>query len=245
MRPLLAVTALWTVFPVAEAQIVARGGSALPPHMNTFYDVEDPRGYEALTFAPFFITEPLWCGRDAAVWFNRVDDLQRPFLSFLNVRFALQRAEEDVPPGWRVHRMRRNGAALPGVSPAEGEHAMSDDRSERGEREPGPEDRVDHEAEGEHVGRHVADDGDPVGRAAPAVGGNMREIDRIDRLLAEEIEPGCDDARLLVGTPQHGERERELGDDERLVQLSRFGQWRADVEYGHGECQHHGRRRRQ
>lgn len=28
MRPLLAVTALWTVFPVAEAQIVARGGSA-------------------------------------------------------------------------------------------------------------------------------------------------------------------------------------------------------------------------
>lgn len=82
-------------------RLVGRG-PALPPHMNTFYGLEDPRGYEALTFKPFFYSEPLWCGRDARVWFNRVDDLRRPFLSFLNVRFVLQRADENVPPGWRA-----------------------------------------------------------------------------------------------------------------------------------------------
>ncbi|HYC93413.1 MAG TPA: YfhO family protein [Thermoanaerobaculia bacterium] len=91
-------------------RLVGRG-SALPPHMNTFYGVEDPRGYEALTLAPFFATEPLWCGREARVWFNRVEDLTRPFLSFLNVRFVLQRDEESVPPGWR-RVLSRDGLTL-------------------------------------------------------------------------------------------------------------------------------------
>ena len=91
-------------------RLVGRG-AALPPHMNTFYGVEDPRGYEALTFAPYFASEPLWCGREARVWFNRVEDLTRPFLSFLNVRYVLQRADESVPPGWRsVHS--RDGLVL-------------------------------------------------------------------------------------------------------------------------------------
>lgn len=77
-------------------------GAALPPAMNVYYGLEDPRGYEALTLHDFFVTEPLWCGRDARVWFNRVDDLRRPFLSFLNVRYVLQRQDEAVPPGWKV-----------------------------------------------------------------------------------------------------------------------------------------------
>ncbi len=81
-------------------RIIGRG-SALPPATNVYYGLEDPRGYEALTFHRLFVTEPLWCGRDARVWFNRVDDLTRPFLSFLNVRFALQRDDEDVPAGWK------------------------------------------------------------------------------------------------------------------------------------------------
>ncbi|HVG23911.1 MAG TPA: YfhO family protein, partial [Thermoanaerobaculia bacterium] len=100
--------------PMAEARepfrVVGRG-AALPPATNIHYRLEDPRGYEALTFLPLFVTEPLWCGRGNDVWFNRVDDLTRPFLSFLNVRFALQRDGEDVPPGW--HRVAsRDGLSL-------------------------------------------------------------------------------------------------------------------------------------
>lgn len=91
-------------------RVVGRG-PALPPAMNIFYGLEDPRGYEALTLNSLFITEPLWCGRDATVYFNRVDDLTRPFLSFLNVRYVLQRAGENVPAGWR--RIREgDGLAL-------------------------------------------------------------------------------------------------------------------------------------
>jgi uncharacterized membrane protein len=94
----------------APFRVLGRG-PALPPAMNVYYGLEDPRGYEALTFHSLFVTEPLWCGREARVWFNRVEDLTRPFLSFLNVRFVLQRAEEDVPSGW--HRVAtRDGLTL-------------------------------------------------------------------------------------------------------------------------------------
>jgi hypothetical protein len=41
------------------------------------------------------------------VWFNRVDDLTRPFLSFLNVRFAITWDRDPPPVGWReVARQR-------------------------------------------------------------------------------------------------------------------------------------------
>ncbi|HEX8410666.1 MAG TPA: YfhO family protein [Thermoanaerobaculia bacterium] len=89
---------------VKEPFRVAGRGTVLPPAANTFYGVEDPRGYEALTFAPFMYTEPLWCRRET-VWFNRIDDLSRPFLSFLNVRFIIQDAASDVPTGWRALRV--------------------------------------------------------------------------------------------------------------------------------------------
>jgi len=86
---------------VKEPFRVSGRGTVLPPAANTFYGVEDPRGYEALTFAAFMYTEPLWCRRET-VWFNRIDDLSRPFLSFLNVRFIVQNAASDVPAGWRA-----------------------------------------------------------------------------------------------------------------------------------------------
>jgi hypothetical protein len=38
------------------------------------------------------------------VWFNRIDDLTRPFLSFLNVRFAIATAGQKAPSGWREYR---------------------------------------------------------------------------------------------------------------------------------------------
>jgi Bacterial membrane protein YfhO len=65
----------------------------------TMYGLEDARGYQAMTNKRLFETYPLWSTYQRA-WFNRVDDLSRPFLSFLNVRYAVGRG--DPPEGWRV-----------------------------------------------------------------------------------------------------------------------------------------------
>lgn len=81
-------------------RLVGRGVT-LPPEINIFYGLEDPRGYEALTLEQFARTYRLW-SRPHGIWFNRVDDLTRPILSLMNVRFAVQRASLPVPPGWRV-----------------------------------------------------------------------------------------------------------------------------------------------
>jgi len=70
------------------------------PGTNAMYDLEDIRGYEAMTFAPFVATYPLWCVPQP-VWFNRVTDLTKPFLNFLNVRYAVVWGKYPTPPGWR------------------------------------------------------------------------------------------------------------------------------------------------
>ena len=75
-------------------------GYALVPNQSALYELEDPRGYQAMTNARYLTTYPLWCVPQP-VWFNRVDDATRPFLSFLNVRFAIAGREERVPAGWR------------------------------------------------------------------------------------------------------------------------------------------------
>jgi Bacterial membrane protein YfhO len=84
--------------------------TAFPPATNTFYGVEDPRGYEALTLDQFHATWRLWC-RLHGIWFNRVDDLNAPFLSLMNVRFAIQSDALPVPEHWRVIG-RQKGALL-------------------------------------------------------------------------------------------------------------------------------------
>jgi hypothetical protein len=71
------------------------------PNASTFYELEDVRGYEAMTLKRFFDTYPLWC-QHQAVWFNRVDDATRPFLSFLNVRWVLAARGGKIPPGWKL-----------------------------------------------------------------------------------------------------------------------------------------------
>lgn len=65
----------------------------------TMYGLEDVRGYQAMTNRRLYETYPLWSTYQRA-WFNRVDDLSRPFLSFLNVRYAIGRG--DPPAGWQV-----------------------------------------------------------------------------------------------------------------------------------------------
>ncbi len=88
------------------------------PNASVLYDLEDVRGYEALTLQAFKETYPLWSEPQAG-WFNRVDDPTRPFLSFLNVRWVLAPPAAPVPAGWPVVlesdglRLMENPRALP------------------------------------------------------------------------------------------------------------------------------------
>jgi hypothetical protein len=88
------------------------------PDMSAMYELQDVRGYEALTLAAFVETYPLWC-EPQPVWFNRVDDVTRPFLSFLNVRYVLTGSDGPGPAGWkpvvsgREGRIFENPAVLP------------------------------------------------------------------------------------------------------------------------------------
>ncbi len=71
------------------------------PNISALYELEDVRGYEAMTFQPLTETFPLWCVPQP-IWFNRVDDPERPFLSFLNVRWILVPSEWKAPPDWKT-----------------------------------------------------------------------------------------------------------------------------------------------
>ncbi len=84
--------------------------TAFPPATNVFYDVEDPRGYDALTLDEFQRTWKLW-SRKYGIWYNRVDDVTAPFVSMLNVRFAVQSESAAVPAGWHSVKVDR-GARL-------------------------------------------------------------------------------------------------------------------------------------
>jgi hypothetical protein len=70
------------------------------PNMSAVYGFEDVRAYEAMTFAPLRSTYDLWCVVQP-IWFNRVDNLTRPFLSMMNVRYAFAPAAAAVPEGWK------------------------------------------------------------------------------------------------------------------------------------------------
>jgi hypothetical protein len=81
----------------APGRLVA-AGDTFRPNAAALYGLEDVRGYESIVLARLADTFPLWSARQAAS-FNRVDDLSRPFLSFLNVRYALASPEAPGPPG--------------------------------------------------------------------------------------------------------------------------------------------------
>jgi hypothetical protein len=81
------------------------------PNVSALYELEDVRGYEAMTFRPFFEIYPLWCVHQS-IWFNRVDDPTRPFLSFLNVRWVYAPPHFRPPSGWPVLYRGPEGALL-------------------------------------------------------------------------------------------------------------------------------------
>jgi hypothetical protein len=74
-------------------------GNALLPGTSTLYELEDVRGYQAMTFLRYRGTYAIWSIHQP-VWYNRVDDLTKPFLSFLNVRYAITWDRDPPPPGW-------------------------------------------------------------------------------------------------------------------------------------------------
>ncbi len=91
---------------------------AFIPNAAGVLALEDVRGYEAMTLQTLFDTFPLWCVHQP-VWYNRVDDPTRPFLSFLNVRWVLQPLDQAPPPSWPVIaegenlRLLENPSVLP------------------------------------------------------------------------------------------------------------------------------------
>jgi hypothetical protein len=104
--------------PRSAPERIVAVGHVLIPNVSSLYELEDVRAYEPTTLGAFRETYPLWCV-DQPVWYNRVDDLTRPFLSFLNVRHAITPLSSEVPSGWRVVRegsgvrVLENPAALP------------------------------------------------------------------------------------------------------------------------------------
>ncbi len=96
---------------------IAAGGFGLLPNVASLYELEDVRGYEAMTFSRYFDTYRVWCLHQP-VWFNRITDLTKPFLSFLNVRYAIQSRLFPVPAGWKL-LLRDRGAVL-----LENEHVL-------------------------------------------------------------------------------------------------------------------------
>ncbi|MGE5414305.1 MAG: YfhO family protein, partial [Syntrophomonadaceae bacterium] len=97
--------------PRGEPVRVVGLGDRFVPNVSALYEVEDARGYESLTLRPFVATYPRWCVPQGA-WFNRVDDLERPFLSFLNVGYALVPPAFPPPPGWTLAARDPGGDVL-------------------------------------------------------------------------------------------------------------------------------------
>jgi len=72
----------------------------LIPDTAAIYQLEDPRGYEAMTFARLADTYPVW-SIPQPVSFNAIGDLQPPFLSFLNIKYAIVPMPVKLTEGWR------------------------------------------------------------------------------------------------------------------------------------------------
>ncbi len=97
--------------PAGEPYRVVARAENLRPNAAALSGLEDVRGYESLVLRRFEETYPLWARRQFASH-SRVDDLTRPFLSFLNARYAIGGPDEAVPPGWTVVARTREGSTF-------------------------------------------------------------------------------------------------------------------------------------
>jgi len=93
----------------APVRMVALG-EMFVPNVSALYELEDVRGYESMTLLAYVETFPLWATQ--GFWSNRVDRLDRPFLSFLNVGYAIVPLGYPPPPGWTLRSRDRNADLL-------------------------------------------------------------------------------------------------------------------------------------
>jgi len=84
---------------------------AFLPDAAALYGLEDVRGYEAMTFARLYETYPLWCQPQGAS-FNNVPDKSRPFLSMLNVKYAIGSLDAQPDEQWKLALQDRNSRLL-------------------------------------------------------------------------------------------------------------------------------------
>ncbi len=75
-------------------------GIAMAPAQSALFELEDVRGPQPLRHRRWAATFPLWCVPQG-IWFCRVDQLRAPFLSAMNVRYAIAEPEAEKPRGWR------------------------------------------------------------------------------------------------------------------------------------------------
>lgn len=85
--------------------------TAVLPNVFTLWELEDVRGHQAMTLARETWTNPLWCTVPDHLVYTYVDDATRPFLSFLNVRFAVAPRGRPAPDGWSLFT-RDRGVAI-------------------------------------------------------------------------------------------------------------------------------------
>ncbi|MEA2559957.1 MAG: hypothetical protein QOH06_1461 [Acidobacteriota bacterium] len=85
-------------------------GEMFVPNVSALYELEDVRGYESMTLLSLVQTFPLWVS--PGYWFNRVDNLRKPFLSFLNVGYAIVPLGYHPPPGWKLRSRDKNADLL-------------------------------------------------------------------------------------------------------------------------------------
>jgi len=64
-------------------------GLQLIPNQAAFYEIEDARGYQAIFHRRFSELLPLWAFPMPSGWFLAVMDVNRPFLSLVNVRYVM------------------------------------------------------------------------------------------------------------------------------------------------------------
>jgi 2-polyprenyl-3-methyl-5-hydroxy-6-metoxy-1,4-benzoquinol methylase len=69
------------------------------PNQGTHYGIEDVRGYQAILHHRFADLVPLWA-QPLPSWYLSVRRINRPFLSLMNVRYAMTAGPRRIP-GWK------------------------------------------------------------------------------------------------------------------------------------------------
>lgn len=107
--PAIAERAFYPVIPVLEHMQKDTSGPfrmvglhyAFLPDAAALYGLEDARGYEAMTNRRLFETYRVW-SEHQGVSFNRVTNRSLPFLSFLNVKYAIGSLDPVPDEQWKL-----------------------------------------------------------------------------------------------------------------------------------------------